>query len=56
MTDSGTAGEPRWTVPRGLIVVLAVTGFLIGVLALQQSASIPRTRPARAHPRHGAHS
>src|SRR3954451_18736229 len=55
LTDSGTAAEPRWTVPRGLTLLPAVTGLLVSVLALQQFPSIPRTRPARAHPRRGVH-
>jgi hypothetical protein len=52
MTDPSTAAEPRWMVPRGLIVVLAMTGLLVSVLALQQFASILGPGPARAHPRH----
>jgi predicted PurR-regulated permease PerM len=32
--------EPRWLMPRGLIVVLGVTGLLVSVLALQQFTSI----------------
>ena len=40
MTDPGSAAEPRWMVPRGLIVVLAVTGLLVSGMALQQFASI----------------
>jgi predicted PurR-regulated permease PerM len=31
---------PRWLLPRGLIVVLGMTGLLVSVLALQQFASI----------------
>jgi len=28
MPDSGTAAEPRWMEPRGLIVMLAVTSMV----------------------------
>jgi hypothetical protein len=38
MTDrDAAAAEPRWPMPRGLIVVLAVTGLLISVLAMRES-------------------
>lgn len=40
MTDRSAAAEPRLLMPRGLIVVLAVTGLLVGVLALRQFTSI----------------
>jgi AI-2 transport protein TqsA len=40
MTDPGAAAEPRWPLPRGLIVVLAATGILVSVLALRQFAEI----------------
>ena len=40
MTALDAAAEPRWMVPRGLIVVLAVTGLLVSVLAQWQFASI----------------
>ena len=40
MTDLDAAAEPRWLVPRGLIVVLAVTGLLVSVLAMREFASI----------------
>ena len=40
MTDPDAAAEPRWLMPRGLIVVLAVTGLLVSVLALRQFAEI----------------
>jgi hypothetical protein len=38
--DAAAAAEPRWLVPRGLIVVLAVTGLLVSVLAMREFASI----------------
>ena len=38
--DAAAAAEPRWLVPRGLIVVLAVTGLLVSVLAIREFASI----------------
>src|SRR6185312_7982735 len=34
------AAAPRWLMPRGLIVLLGMTGLLVSVLALQQFASI----------------
>jgi AI-2 transport protein TqsA len=41
VTDlDAAAAEPRWLVPRGLIVVLAVTGLLVSVLAMREFASI----------------
>ena len=40
MTDRDAAAGPRWLMPRGLIVVLAVTGLLVSVLATQQFTSI----------------
>jgi AI-2 transport protein TqsA len=40
MTDLDAAIEPRLPLPRGLIVVLAVTGLLVSVLALRQFTSI----------------
>jgi len=40
MTDPGAAAEPRLPLPRGLIVVLAVTGLLVSVLALRQFTEI----------------
>jgi AI-2 transport protein TqsA len=41
VTDPGSdAAEPRWPVPRGLIVVLGLTGLLVSILAVQQFASI----------------
>ena len=38
--DPNADGVPRWLLPRGLIVVLGMTGLLVSVLALQQFASI----------------
>ena len=40
MTTSGVDTEPRWPLPRGLIVVLSMTGLLVTVLALKQFAGI----------------
>lgn len=41
MTDpSAAAVEPRWPIPRGLIVVLGMTGLLVSVLALREFTSI----------------
>jgi AI-2 transport protein TqsA len=40
MTTSGVDAEPRWMLPRGLIVVLSMTGLLVTVLALKQFAGI----------------
>jgi AI-2 transport protein TqsA len=40
MTALDAAAEPRWMVPRGLIVVLAVTGLLVSVLALREFTEI----------------
>src|SRR5690349_20483898 len=40
MTTSGVDTDPRWMLPRGLIVVLSMTGLLVTVLALQQFAGI----------------
>ena len=40
MTTSGVDTEPRWMLPRGLIVVLSMTGILVTVLALKQFAGI----------------
>src|SRR4051794_13179741 len=40
MTAPGAAAEPRLPLPRGLIVVLAVTGLLVSVLALRQFTEI----------------
>ena len=40
MTDPSAAAEPRVPLPRGLIVVLAVTGLLVSVLALRQFTAI----------------
>jgi hypothetical protein len=40
MTERDAAAEPRWLMPRGLIVVLGVTGLPVSVLAMQQFASI----------------
>ena len=40
MTTSGVDTESRWLMPRGLIVLLGMTGLLVSVLALQQFASI----------------
>ena len=40
MTGSNAATEPRWMLPRGLIVLLGMTGLLVTILALQQFAAI----------------
>ena len=40
MTTSGVDTEPRWGLPRGLVVVLSMTGLLVTVLALKQFAGI----------------
>ena len=40
MTDPDAATEPRWMLPRGLIVLLGMTGLLVTILALQQFAAI----------------
>lgn len=40
MTTSGVDTDPRWMLPRGLIVVLSMTGLLVTVLALKQFAGI----------------
>jgi AI-2 transport protein TqsA len=40
VTDPGAADEPRLLLPRGLIVVLGMTGLLVTILALQQFATI----------------
>ena len=40
MTTSGVDTESRWMLPRGLIVVLSMTGLLVTVLALKQFAGI----------------
>ena len=40
MTAPDAAAEPRLPLPRGLIVVLAVTGLLVSVLALRQFTAI----------------
>ena len=40
MTDPGAAAGPRAPLPRGLIVVLSMTGLLVTVLALRQFANI----------------
>jgi hypothetical protein len=40
MTTSGVDTDPRWPLPRGLIVVLSMTGILVTVLALKQFAGI----------------
>ena len=40
MIDPNADAAPRWLLPRGLIVVLGMTGLLVSVLALQQFASI----------------
>ncbi len=40
MTDPGAAAGPRWPLPRGLIVLLGMTGLLVTILALQQFATI----------------
>jgi predicted PurR-regulated permease PerM len=38
--DPNSAAVQRWMMPRGLIVLLGMTGLLVSVLALQQFASI----------------
>jgi AI-2 transport protein TqsA len=38
--DPNAAAAQRWLMPRGLIVLLGMTGLLVSVLALQQFASI----------------
>lgn len=38
--DPNAAAAQRWQMPRGLIVLLGVTGLLVAALALQQFASI----------------
>jgi AI-2 transport protein TqsA len=38
--DQNAAAAQRWLMPRGLIVLLGMTGLLVSVLALQQFASI----------------
>ena len=38
--DPNAAAAQRWMMPRGLIVLLGMTGLLVSVLALQQFASI----------------
>jgi AI-2 transport protein TqsA len=38
--DPNADAVPRWLLPRGLIVLLGMTGLLVSVLALQQFASI----------------
>ena len=40
MTTSGLGADARWPLPRGLIVVLSMTGLLVSVLALKQFAGI----------------
>jgi AI-2 transport protein TqsA len=40
VTDTAAAIEPRWVVPRGLIIVLGATGLLVSFLALRQFAAI----------------
>ena len=40
MTTSGVDTESRSMLPRGLIVVLSMTGILVTVLALKQFAGI----------------
>jgi hypothetical protein len=40
MTTSGLRADARWPLPRGLIVVLSMTGLLVSVLALKQFAGI----------------
>ena len=40
MIDPNADAAPRWLLPRGLIVLLGMTGLLVSVLALQQFASI----------------
>ena len=40
MIDPNADAVPRWLLPRGLIVLLGMTGLLVSVLALQQFASI----------------
>ena len=40
VTDPDAATEPRWMLPRGLIVLLGMTGLLVTILALQQFAAI----------------
>jgi AI-2 transport protein TqsA len=40
VSDPNAAAAPRWLMPRGLIVLLGMTGLLVSVLALQQFASI----------------
>jgi len=40
VTDPGAAASPRAPLPRGLIVVLSMTGLLVTVLALRQFANI----------------
>ena len=52
MTTSGLRADARWPLPRGLIVVLSMTGLLVSVLALKQFAGIVAPVLPRAHPRH----
>ena len=40
MSDPNANAAQRWLMPRGLIVLLGMTGLLVSVLALQQFASI----------------
>jgi AI-2 transport protein TqsA len=40
MTTSGVDTDSRWSLPRGLIVVLSMTGLLVSVLALKEFAGI----------------
>jgi predicted PurR-regulated permease PerM len=40
VVDPDAAATQRWLMPRGLIVLLGMTGLLVSVLALQQFASI----------------
>ena len=52
MTTLGADTEPRELLPRGLIVLLGMTGLLVTILALQQFAVYHRPGPARARARH----
>jgi len=40
VTGPDTTAAPTWSIPRGLIVILAMTGLLVSTLALQQFAAI----------------
>ena len=52
MTTSGLRADARWPLPRGLIVVLSMTGLLVSVLGAEAVCRHHRTGPPRAHPRH----